>query len=223
MKTKEDALTLLEDIPAWNRYRKEHPDWIPDLRGANLISMNLTHANLTKANLEAANLIDADLRHADLKDANLTSVNLCSADLTHANLKDANLRDAILVLADLTLANLKDANLPDIATVPRLFTAMLERLESGWTLEMGSWHDSTCKTTHCMAGMAIALAGKAGQSAEDQLGSAVAGALIINQSCPYLEGKVPDFYSCNDYAMEFIRGCAAKEKELAGSGEEVRR
>jgi uncharacterized protein YjbI with pentapeptide repeats len=87
-----------------------------DLTGANLSGANLTGVsvrlggsqipragplNLTGADLTRANLTDADLTGADLTGANLTGTNLTSADLTGANLTGTNLTGA-----DLTGANL---------------------------------------------------------------------------------------------------------------------
>ncbi|MGR3343381.1 MAG: pentapeptide repeat-containing protein [Paracoccaceae bacterium] len=99
-----------------------------DLTGANLTRANLAVANLTRANLAGANLMDANLRAAGLKAATLRGVNptgadLRGADLTRANLMDANLTGAILrnanltgaalIYADLTRANLTGADLMD--------------------------------------------------------------------------------------------------------------
>jgi hypothetical protein len=178
------------------------------LRGANLIDADLGGADLGGADLRGANLRDADLSDADLIDANLRGANLSDADLRGANLRGANLRDADLSDANLRGADLRGANVP---IVPRLHTMILAALDTGGTLDMDTWHSETCATTHCRAGWAIALAGKAGKELEDKVGPAVAGALISVASCPALEGRVPNFYDTNDGALADIRRLAELE------------
>jgi hypothetical protein len=73
-------------VKEWNRLRKEHPDWRPDL-----LNMNLKGANLEGANLE----------HAVLKNTNFKSCNLANATLRGATVTFANFSDAVLTNADL--------------------------------------------------------------------------------------------------------------------------
>jgi len=87
-----------------------------DLTGADLTRANLTGAllrgtDLTRAILFAADLGTANLTGADLARANLDSANLDSADLTRANLTRANLDIANLTRADLGSATLTYATL----------------------------------------------------------------------------------------------------------------
>ncbi|WP_344860941.1 pentapeptide repeat-containing protein [Planomonospora alba] len=82
-----------------------------NLSGVNLIGANLTRADLTEANLHLADLTDANLTEANLHLADLTDANLTRADLTNANLHLADLTDANLTRADLTNANLHLADL----------------------------------------------------------------------------------------------------------------
>lgn len=159
-----------------------------------------------------ADLRGADLRGADLRGANLRGADLSDADLSDAYLRGANLSDANLRGANLRGANLSDAYLPKIAKIENLFTKILDAINSGGDLKMSDWH--TCDTTHCIAGWAVSIAGEAGRVAENLLGTSAAGALIINESCPYLEGEVPDFHADNETGMAFIKECAEKEKEL---------
>ncbi|MDZ8026249.1 MAG: pentapeptide repeat-containing protein [Nostoc sp. DedQUE01] len=94
-----------------------------DAPGAELVEINLSHANLSKANLIESDLTNANLSHANLDNANLSQVKLCGADLSHAklgfarlsqaNLSSANLSGANLICADLSHANLSGANLRD--------------------------------------------------------------------------------------------------------------
>ncbi len=192
-----------------------------NLKGANLSGANLSDANLSDANLRRADLSDANLRRADLRRANLSDANLRRANLRRADLSDANLSGADLRGADLRRAFLRNADLkgakglPDAPVVENLFTTIKSNLDTkDFTLEMKSYHGK-CGSTHCIAGSAINLAGQSGYELEKKYGSSVAGALIINASCPYLEGKVPDFGASNENALKFINECAEKERALS--------
>jgi len=199
----------------------KHKKWLSGERGgerADLSDTDLRRANLSGANLRYANLSDTDLSDANLRRANLSDANLSDTDLRRANLSDADLRranlsDAALRGANLRYANLSDANLPKIIKVETLFTKIKAAIDNGGELEMSDWHG--CKA-HCLAGFAITLASDAGRVAETLLGPSCAAALIINESCSYLEGRVPDFISSNKDAMKFIKECAEKEKDLVG-------
>lgn len=79
------------------------------LRGADLLSVELSGASLIQAIL-----IKADLRNAILTGANLTGAILSEADLRQANLEDINLTRAILRETDLFQANLSRAILAPI-------------------------------------------------------------------------------------------------------------
>lgn len=192
-----------------------------DLRGANLRDADLRHANLRHADLRGADLSNASLRGASLRGANLSdaslrgaylsNASLRGADLSDAYLSNASLRHADLSDADLSDANLMGAYLPEIIKVENLFTKIKVAIDNGGELEMGDWHG--CETTHCMAGWVTTLAGEAGKAAENFAGPSWAAALIINESCPYLDSKVPNFYASNEEAMNFINECAEKENE----------
>ena len=124
-----------------------------------------------------------------------------------------NIKDCLeLAGANLSCASLDGAKLPSIAKIDNLFTQIHDRIKNGGGLEMDSWH--TCETVHCIAGWAVVLAGDAGRVAENLFGTNAAGALIINESCPYLNGKVPNFTSSNKEGMRFIEECVAKEREI---------
>ncbi|MEH2378994.1 MAG: pentapeptide repeat-containing protein [Nostoc sp.] len=93
-----------------------------DIRGANLIEVNLQWANLTLINLKGANLTEANLEWASLNGANLQGATLMEAKLQEAdigmeanlqgaNLNEANLNGTFLYGANLQMANLSEANL----------------------------------------------------------------------------------------------------------------
>jgi hypothetical protein len=207
-----------------------------DLAGANLAGANLAGANLARADLAGANLADADLAGANLADAYLAGANLAGAYLAGANLADANLADANL--AGAYLAGAKNfvlgahvdpvepyvrrvavtraeraaryrADHPKIPFVEDLDKKILAAIEAGGSLEMGSWH--SCDTTHCRAGWAIHLAGKAGYELEQRLEDPEkAGRAIYLASAGY----APHFYASTESAMADLKRRAA-EVEVA--------
>lgn len=170
-----------------------HGQWLSDETGG--IQANLSEANLRGAYLRGANLSDANLSWADLSEANLSGANLRGAYLSGANLSEAN-------------------NLPIVPVILNIDASILEQIDGG-KLHMGEWHG--CSTTHCRGGWAIVLAGEAGKTLEDKLGSNVAAALIYAASRP--DRRVPDFFATNENAMEDLRACAALDTLIAKARE----
>jgi uncharacterized protein YjbI with pentapeptide repeats len=123
MANDEHVAILKKGVDAWNAWRDENPNILPDLSAAklsgadlkakNLSGANLSGADLQEANLDGANLSGADLSAADLQEANLSGSNLSAADLQEANLDGANLSGADLRGANLMTANLIGANLTE--------------------------------------------------------------------------------------------------------------
>ncbi len=117
---------LTQKLDRWNRWRKDHPEVIPDLlkadlhradlggadlRGADLREADLTRAYLFGANVGVANLSEARLLGANLSGAHLVGANLVEADLPWADLRRADLRGADLRGANLHGADLREADL----------------------------------------------------------------------------------------------------------------
>ena len=98
----------------WQEY---YPNLVGcDLQGADLVSQDLSYANLSEAKLMGANLryaclIESNLSYADLSGADVVGVNLVDGGLIGANLTNVNLSGANLVRAELDLVNLENANL----------------------------------------------------------------------------------------------------------------
>ena len=111
MANDEHVALLKQGVTAWNKWRRENANILPDLSGANLSKANLSGANLSEANLVGANLTEANLTEANLTGANLSKANLIEANLREAELSGANLSEANLSGANLNGANLSDANL----------------------------------------------------------------------------------------------------------------
>lgn len=93
---------LKQGAKAWNQWRKENPEMVPDLSGAFLDSVDLREANLNSANLSKAQLSMANFFRADLIAANLEGADLQVTDFRDANLSDANLCGTYLGGANLT-------------------------------------------------------------------------------------------------------------------------
>ena len=55
---------LKQGVEAWDKWRKENTEIVPNLGGANLSGTDLSGAQLYLTNLRRANLIGADLRGA---------------------------------------------------------------------------------------------------------------------------------------------------------------
>lgn len=107
---------LFQGVDAWNQWREQDVDIIPNLSGANLNGSNLAHANLRqtdlrKTDLRQANLVEADLFKADLRNANLRGVNAISSDLKGANMSGAHLISTDLSRADLQGADMRGVRL----------------------------------------------------------------------------------------------------------------
>lgn len=127
--SKVNALAVLmihKGVDAWNQWRAENPNVIPDLgraslRGAYLARANLRGANLEKSDLAGAILIQADLQGARLDGANLAGANCRLANFQRASLVETmmrstrfdgtDLRKAELTECDLSEANLRRADL----------------------------------------------------------------------------------------------------------------
>jgi hypothetical protein len=92
---------LRKGAAAWNAWREENPDILPDLSGA-----DLSGADLSGADLLVAILMEADLSGANLGKANLIRADLTNADLSGANLAGAHLGGAVMVGTNFTAADL---------------------------------------------------------------------------------------------------------------------
>lgn len=190
-----------------------------DLRGAVLRDADLRVADLSDAVLSVADLSGAVLRRAVLSGADLCGAGLRGADMRGAVLSGADMRRAVLSGADMRGADLSRADLsvPKIENIDAKILAAIEGNKAAGKngLVMGEWHgkkcDETnwCNTTHCRAGYAICIAGKAGFKLERKVGPAMAGALLYHKSTP--DEPIPDFYASVEEAMADIRARAAKQ------------
>ena len=183
--------------------------------GADLSGANLSVADLRDADLRVADLSGADLSGADLRDANLSGANLRDADLRDANLVGANLRGANLSGANLSGAGLIGADLSGVPVIGNIHQKVFAAASADGALDMSNWHgsDQYCGTTHCRAGLVVALAGQEGAVLEERLGTSCAATLIYLASDSGLD-KIPDFHCSNSAALADMKRMA--ENELAG-------
>ncbi len=104
---------LKKGIKDWNRWRRENPDIIPDLRKADLRGFDLSFVNFRDAQLAETRFSGACLSSANLSKADLSNSKLVRTNLKFANLSSSNLSKATLIKADLTEADLMKANLSE--------------------------------------------------------------------------------------------------------------
>jgi len=91
----EDHLRRLQaGSAAWNAWRAERPEIRPALAQTSLRAIDLSGANLGRADLSGADLRGARLAAADLRGADLRGANLFKAELTGAQLAGSDLRGA---------------------------------------------------------------------------------------------------------------------------------
>jgi hypothetical protein len=101
VETLEQRIALLRrGAKAWNAWRAERPDVIPDLSGADLTGTDLSGANLRQVKLINTNLNGARLDGADLTDAFLFKTTLQGSSLRDAALEQAQLIGVELAQAD---------------------------------------------------------------------------------------------------------------------------
>ena len=118
-----------------------------NLTRADLTEANLGHANLSRADLTGASLLRTNLTSASLVRANLTEASLGSTNLKGAHLNEANLGHAILSEVDLADADLADADLANAflagvhlngANLTRVLWPSQAEIPDGWDREAGS-------------------------------------------------------------------------------------
>jgi uncharacterized protein YjbI with pentapeptide repeats len=92
MANAEHVKIFKEGIPIWNKWRREHPEIIPDLRGS----------DLSGSDLRGSDLSGSDLRWSDLRGSNLSGSNLRGSNLSGSDLSGSNLRWSDLSGSDLS-------------------------------------------------------------------------------------------------------------------------
>jgi TIR domain/Pentapeptide repeats (8 copies) len=131
MANPEHLKILKQEVAAWNQWREDSPEEVPDLSGVDLSGANLrgkpgppvaleiklvrsAEHQLIGASLEGADFVGTNLSGTDLKRANLTGADLSRANLSRADLRWTNLSKTILTQADLTAASAQSTILADV-------------------------------------------------------------------------------------------------------------
>lgn len=92
-------------VEAWNQWRKDHPDIIPDLRnislrgyyeGYNFSGCDMRDIDMFRCFLDGANFEHADLRNANLNFTFMERANFKGADLRGANMSYSHLDENAL-------------------------------------------------------------------------------------------------------------------------------
>jgi hypothetical protein len=117
--------------PAWNEWRREHPEVVPDLTrgelqrrklggfdfsgadlsGAALMGAELRSARFVGATLDGVKINDARAPYVDFTDARLAGAYLWGSDFREAIFRHANLRAANLICAQLVGTDFRNADL----------------------------------------------------------------------------------------------------------------
>jgi uncharacterized protein YjbI with pentapeptide repeats len=111
MPNDEHIVLLKQGVTAWNAWRDKSPEVHVDLSGADLSKANLSKADLSNANLSGADFDQAHLFEANLGGSDLRKANLAGTNLGMANFSKADLGGALFYCADLWGANFSGANL----------------------------------------------------------------------------------------------------------------
>jgi uncharacterized protein YjbI with pentapeptide repeats len=79
MANEEHVALIKQGANAWNAWRRENPDVVPDLNEAIISGVDLQKADLHMAMMGGADLHGAYLSNADLRDVDLIGAKLCGA------------------------------------------------------------------------------------------------------------------------------------------------
>jgi len=116
MGNKQHLNELKKGARSWNRWRKDNPSIIPDIRSCDLWGVSLQRYNLSNANLSGSELGHVYFQYANLRGADLSCCSLSKADFTEADLSfsyltAANLEQAIFSRCNLTKCDLSFSKL----------------------------------------------------------------------------------------------------------------
>jgi hypothetical protein len=95
----------------WNPWRMQSPDVRPDLKTADLSSMEVSGAMFHNTDLAQTNLSSMNFFNMTFEGSSLHAAHLHFADLRRANLRNVDLSNSNLILANLSEANLANADL----------------------------------------------------------------------------------------------------------------
>jgi hypothetical protein len=96
MANSEHLAILEQGVEAWNQWRAENPEVLPNLSSGDLTKRNLGSINLSGAYLRGVVFTGTDFTLADLSMADLQEADLCETNLTAADFRGTNLNKADL-------------------------------------------------------------------------------------------------------------------------------
>jgi uncharacterized protein YjbI with pentapeptide repeats len=102
---------LKEGVQAWNRWREENPETVPDLKAADLSRRSLEGINFKRARLENSNLGGSNLSDANLHGANLAGTMLIGSTLRRTGFQSVRLHQVDMTASDMEESNLFEAQL----------------------------------------------------------------------------------------------------------------
>jgi len=113
MANPEHLKILQQGVGTWNKWRKQNPQIVPDLRSAILRGLDFSGADFVGADFSGANLIDAICRAANFQNANLGGAHFIATNFTDANLEGANMAVSDMsgtIFGNTNLSNVKGLN-----------------------------------------------------------------------------------------------------------------
>jgi len=113
MANAEHVKIFKEGIPIWNKWRREHPEIIPDLRGS----------DLSGSDLRGSDLSGSDLRWSDLSGSNLSGSNLRGSDLSGTSVIE------VITLLPFTIVVMTDKRVRIGCGAPKTIKACLKYTE----------------------------------------------------------------------------------------------
>ena len=108
---------LMSGVEAFNEFRRNNPETVIDLSGANMSGANMRGADMRRANMSGADMIRANMSGADMSGADMRGANMRGANMSDANMIRANMSGANMIRANMIRANMRGANL-DISCLP---------------------------------------------------------------------------------------------------------
>jgi hypothetical protein len=123
MANAEHVKIFKEGIPIWNKWRRKHPEIIPDLSGSDLRWSDLRGSNLRGSNLSGSNLSGSDLSGSDLSGSNLSGSNLIWSNLSGTSVID------VITLLPFTIVVMTDKRVRIGCGAPKTIKACLKYTE----------------------------------------------------------------------------------------------
>jgi len=123
MANAEHVKIFKEGIPIWNKWRRKHPEIIPDLSGSDLRWSDLRGSNLRGSNLSGSNLSGSTLSGSDLRGSNLSGSTLIWSNLSGTSVIE------VITLLPFTIVVMTDKRVRIGCGAPKTIKACLKYTE----------------------------------------------------------------------------------------------